>query len=682
MTHPALAFILIFSFGLVACQVEPPENCEDIECEEVTGSEIDADTSSETDSGTSTDVSSGSDSGTQTSTSVDITEDQPDWPEVKNTFVIDHHYHGDIQASYPDIDWQTLDRLYIPAGEYQTLWLGNLPTRSHDRPLVISNYGGQVIVRNKLVLRGGSNWVFTGKFDEALQIGHEDYQGHAYGQYPNSPGNYGIWIDQNYSGGNGMLVQGGATDFELEFLEISHVGFAGINIKTDGQADAHMRNVKIHDLYIHDAEAECMYIGNTGKAPNSQHRFENLQVYNNRGIRCGAEGLQISHIGDGSRIYNNVFFMAATDWKDPFMPGHDSNAQIMIRTGTVIVENNIFVGAVSNLLTIRALAADSEITSAEDGIVLRNNYFSHGRGRMLNYMHYEDSNLDSYFKLENNYFGKIIFERNELLTAETPETIYFQNKNNTKNPMIFEGNVFEDDTRNGYFGVTGVNGNYQNLAASGNTYGPIPKPKFVNSGFDQNFDYRDFEIWSDCNKAHQSDPDHTYNDQFLKPSKIEISYELGDFVTHHGKMYQLVTPMTEAYNCSYGYWRPCTDAVPEWYPIELTEPNTYTQGMIIDTVEENHYQLVTDTLTYSCEQLNKIPHPADDPNWQHVQINPAPGTTAGAAYWQEVPLPIDDVRLTADSELQGIGLLDNLQYNTTGRSFGRTWQPQLNGASY
>src|SRR5687768_17212157 len=49
---------------------------------------------------------------------------------------------NDIQAAFPDVDWMTLDRLYIPAGSYRTVRLDNLPVRSAERPLVITNLGG------------------------------------------------------------------------------------------------------------------------------------------------------------------------------------------------------------------------------------------------------------------------------------------------------------------------------------------------------------------------------------------------------------------------------------------------------------------------------------------------------------------------------------------------------------
>lgn len=68
------------------------------------------------------------------------------------TLIIDSSTHGegvyyiDIQDSFPDVNWNTLERLYIAAGQYAFIRIGNLPDRTTDNPLVITNYGGQVRV--------------------------------------------------------------------------------------------------------------------------------------------------------------------------------------------------------------------------------------------------------------------------------------------------------------------------------------------------------------------------------------------------------------------------------------------------------------------------------------------------------------------------------------------------------
>ncbi len=61
-----------------------------------------------------------------------------------------------------------------------------------------------------------------------------------------------------------------STNFEVDRLEIADIGFAGIMAKTDpkcgkpyGRDKFTMREIKIHDNYIHDTQGEGLYIGNS-----------------------------------------------------------------------------------------------------------------------------------------------------------------------------------------------------------------------------------------------------------------------------------------------------------------------------------------------------------------------------------------------------------------------------------
>jgi hypothetical protein len=165
-------------------------------------------------------------------------------------------YHPDVAKDFPDVDFSTLDRLYIPAGEYKTILLGKLPERSAARPLVISNLGGQVKVGGKAAnyvfsINGGKNWILTGRYDPTSKTGDAGFRGHAEGAYAHSQGTYGFLIDDAFSkqGLTGLAVGGGASDFELDCFEVARAEFAGIVAKTDDDGDATMRNVKLHDVY-------------------------------------------------------------------------------------------------------------------------------------------------------------------------------------------------------------------------------------------------------------------------------------------------------------------------------------------------------------------------------------------------------------------------------------------------
>jgi len=215
------------------------------------------------------------------------------WGEPRSTFTLPEPapgagkpalYHPELAKEFTDVDWSTLDRLYIPAGEYRTILLGGLPARSADRPLVITNLGGQVKVGGEganyvFVIKGGKNWVLTGRNDPTSKTGDASFRGHAEGAFAHSQGTYGIVIDDAFSkaGLSGLAVGGGASDFELDMLEVTRAEFAGLVVKTDDDGSATMRNVRIHDLYVHDVGSEGIYLGST--QPQPQHAFEALQMF-------------------------------------------------------------------------------------------------------------------------------------------------------------------------------------------------------------------------------------------------------------------------------------------------------------------------------------------------------------------------------------------------------------------
>ncbi len=58
----------------------------------------------------------------------------------------------------PMVPWATLERLYLPAGSYTNIQIGNLPVRDPAHPLVITNQGGQVFVGNNPRATTSGRW--------------------------------------------------------------------------------------------------------------------------------------------------------------------------------------------------------------------------------------------------------------------------------------------------------------------------------------------------------------------------------------------------------------------------------------------------------------------------------------------------------------------------------------------
>ncbi len=129
-----------------------------------------------------------------------------DRQQAENVFVLpvqgkNEINYEDISKSLPQVDWDNLDRLYIPAGNYSFIKLGNLPVRSPQRPLIITNYGGQVRIGSIIKTDNNSAENVDGiKFHDIYIHNSNDY--YTYGN--NHYNRIRIW--DNYTGIYGMDI--------------------------------------------------------------------------------------------------------------------------------------------------------------------------------------------------------------------------------------------------------------------------------------------------------------------------------------------------------------------------------------------------------------------------------------------------------------------------------------------
>jgi len=133
--------------------------------------------------------------------------------------------------------------------------------------------------------------------------------------------NYGIHI-HNVNGA-GMSIEGLSTNIEVEGIEISQVELVGIFAKEDPDCDFTstrdkytMRNLSIHDTYIHETGREGFYIGSSfyfGKELYCNgrdtivfpHVIKGVKIFNNRVEHAGWDGIQVSSSDSGCYVYNN-----------------------------------------------------------------------------------------------------------------------------------------------------------------------------------------------------------------------------------------------------------------------------------------------------------------------------------------------------------------------------------------
>lgn len=436
-------------------------------------------------------------------------------------------YYPDVQTSFPEVDWSTLDRLYIPAGQYTSLSLGNLPERDPASPLVITNMGGQVRVgppnpeANYLwTMGGGSGWVLTGRWDPDSGTGDESAPGHRCGDYAGSRGHYGFWSDDAFAQRGYLhmgISVGGATAYELEFVEIERSGFAGLRLLNSWDAgELPMADVRVHDLYIHDVDGEGVYFGWTGGPPSNL--TPGLQVYNNRFVRTGNEALQIQDIGDGSEIHHNVIAFAALHWRDNGLGAYqDGNAQIVIREGEVSIHHNVFMGGAG---TLGSFWSQPQAGDGPRMVQFHDNYLAETRNRVFYFG--GNSEAGSSFSFMDNVVRGLDFTYDELDPMATPPAAVFRLAAAIGGDVQFVGNRWEGDLELVEGGMSPT--------VMGNEQGPVEPLQFVDSGYPEGTPVLSLEAWTAIST--------------LVPGSPPRNYVVGELVTYDGQLYECIADNT------------------------------------------------------------------------------------------------------------------------------------------
>jgi hypothetical protein len=435
-------------------------------------------------------------------------------------------YYPDLPTSFPDVDFGTLERLYVPAGRYKTILLGKLPERGADAPLVITNSGGQVQVGGQaanyvMSVGGGKNWILTGRFDPISKTGDEHFRGHVEGAYAHSQGSYGFLIDDGFSktGLSGLAVGGGASDFELDCFEVARAEFAGIVAKTDNDGAATMRNVKVHDLYVHDTGSEGIYFGSTQAQP--QHSFENLQIYDNRFLRTGTEALQVGQQGDGCEIHHNVLGPGAVRWRSAFAMYQDGNVQYGQRYGSGSFHHNLVLGTGDLFVEFFPTVVAGDAHAAGDTVSFADNYFSDTSSSGV-YTHADETGVTVRF--ERNLFRGFRFDYDEVYPDAKEPVQVFGVGANTLNPHVLKDNVVDGPYP--FLLYT-----FPSVTEENNSSEAIEPPvlrDFMTPELDQ--DVRLLEWWTDKATLH--------------PTQAAVTYAKGAFVVHGGKLYRAVAENT------------------------------------------------------------------------------------------------------------------------------------------
>ncbi|SEO74446.1 Right handed beta helix region [Mucilaginibacter gossypiicola] len=218
-------------------------------------------------------------------------------------------------------------KIYIPAGKRGSLLLKNLKGTA-AAPIIIVNQGGRVSFTTETT----ASYAFKTQNCQYFKVLGNGVSTIKYG------------FDVN--GGNiGMTMDDLSTDFEIAAVEVRNSGFAGIMAKTDPTCDAAtqrgrfvMKNVLIHDNYVHKTGGEGLYIGNsfyedgvsTSCGTVLPHDVVNAKIYKNLVDSTGSEGIQVGSATSGCEIYNNV---VKNPGRSPFSAYQDNGIQIGEGTG-------------------------------------------------------------------------------------------------------------------------------------------------------------------------------------------------------------------------------------------------------------------------------------------------------------------------------------------------------------
>ncbi|WP_224365601.1 carbohydrate-binding protein [Hyalangium versicolor] len=442
-------------------------------------------------------------------------------------------YIPNVQTKFPSVDWSTLDRLYIPAGTYTLINLGNLPARTANRPLVITNKGGQVVIRPPAgstqgylwAMGGGTNWILTGRYDPISGTGDEAFPGHRCGAYATSRNHYGFLSDDMFlSDGHMGLGVGDANQFEVEFVEITRAGFAGLRINraASGGTVPSLDGVRLHDLYIHDTASEALYFGSTQGAPTPLG--SNVKVYNNRFVRTGTESLQAQNLGDGAEIHHNVFAFGAIDWRAAFQGYQDNNSQAQVRGGLIRFHHNVFLGGAGSLLNF---FAGPETGDAALNVQFTDNYFADTLSLGLYFGGTSGSGAS--FLWERNAFRGLDFGYTSVYPTATDPGVVFRIGDTITSPVTLKDNRWEGN-RKIVQGITGGSGTAGVVTATNNVNGSVPVLEFVNTGLPAGTPTRKLEMWTDR--------------ATLAPNTPEVTYPAGSLVMHDGQLYRALSSNT------------------------------------------------------------------------------------------------------------------------------------------
>lgn len=175
---------------------------------------------------------------------------------------------------------------------------------------------------------------------------------------------YGILVDSMPSGTSGINITDLSSDVEVEYVEIANFlapGGSGIVAKTDPDCmdsltwrqNFTMRNISIHNNYIHGTGDEGMYIGYTGGYETSKkvcsgvetfgHLIEHVEIYENIIEKTGRDGMQVSLCTLDLEIHDNYITTYGNNglFDQNFGLSVGSGSRARVYSNTIVQTNDV-----------------------------------------------------------------------------------------------------------------------------------------------------------------------------------------------------------------------------------------------------------------------------------------------------------------------------------------------------
>lgn len=291
------------------------------------------------------------------------------------------------------------DIFKIKAGKRTHLTIQNFKG-TVEKPIIFINSGGVVDI-NSVGKNGSALDIHGCKHVRVTGSGEEGVR-------------YGFKLACGKKGPHALNIRKRSSSIEVDHIEVYGAGFAGFNVKDEPsekdrttRSQFTMRNISLHDNYVHDVTGEGFYVGHTffdGYDPKKTgklimpHVIEGLRIYNNIFQNTGCEGLQVGSATEDCEIYNNTITAsgqkpfakyqsngmqigAGTQARvyNNFVGACPSNNLVLFGKGDIIIENNVFNNAGKLSIYVNTSGADSYqirsntfITPTEKALVIGN----------------------------------------------------------------------------------------------------------------------------------------------------------------------------------------------------------------------------------------------------------------------------------------------------------------------